>query len=59
MQTLIIKVYAENVDPMSRARLFERQISISSSVTVDYAGLEKAMRFLFGTRIVVIFELHP
>ena len=58
MLTIIIKVFAENVDPDSRARLFERRISVPSGVVVDYEGLRRSLAFMFGSKTYVVFEIH-
>lgn len=58
MLTIIVKVYAENVDPSSRARLFERQVSVPSGVSIDWDGIRRALTFLYGSKTYVVFEIH-
>lgn len=58
MLTIIVKVYAENVDPSSRARLFERRISVPSGVSIDWDGIRRTLTFLYGSKTYVVFEIH-
>lgn len=59
MYQLVVKVFADGVTTESRAKLFERMVPVPSGIAVDFEGLRKALHFLYGTRVVVVFEFHP
>lgn len=59
MFTLIVKVYAAAVCMENRKSLFERQLSVPDSLSVDYDGIKKTLHFLFGSKTIIVFELWP
>lgn len=59
MFLLVVKIFA-SPEPMRNNRpLYERQIQVSNSVGIDYDGLMKSFRFLYGLKVIIVFECHP
>ena len=59
MFTLFVKVYAAEICIQNRKTLFEREIHVPDSVAVDYDGIRKSLHFLFGSKVIIIFEWWP
>ena len=59
MFRLVVRVYACEANISKGIALYERQIDCASSVNVDYNGLTKTLLFLYGTKAVISFEIHP
>lgn len=59
MFTLVVKIFADGVPTENRKTLFERIVSVSNSVSVDYDGIRKTLQFLYGTKTIIVFELRP
>ena len=56
---LIVRVYACETNISKGIVLYERQIECTSSVNVDYQGLTRTLLFLYGTKAIISFEIHP
>ena len=53
-----IQVFS-NIDALqSRKVLFERIISVHDSISIPYQSLVDDLKFLFGSTVVVTFNVH-
>lgn len=59
MFRLVVKVYACEANMTKGISLFERQIDCPASLTIDYQGIMKTLLFLYGSKTIVTFEIHP
>lgn len=59
MFRLVVRVYACEANISKGITLYERQIDCTSSVNVDYHSLTMTLLFLYGTKAVISFEIHP
>ena len=53
MKTVVIKVFMNEVSFKFGAKVFERILTISDSISVDVSSLVGTLRFLFGSSAVV------
>jgi len=59
MFTLFVKVFAAPVCMENRKTLFEREVSVPDSLSIDYDGIRKTLQFLYGSKVIIVFELWP
>lgn len=59
MFTLILQVFACQEAMQSARPLYERQIHCANSLQVDWDSITKVMRFLYGTKAVIVFKIVP
>lgn len=59
MFLLVVKIFAAPEPMRSNRPLYERHIQVNDSVEIDYGGLMKTFRFLYGLKVIIVFECHP
>ena len=57
MSDLQIQVFLTNECKNAGKKVFERIVNISDSVAVDFSGLVRILRFLFGQKAIVSFNI--
>ena len=58
MSNLQIQVYLNHEALAAGKRLFERVVEFSDSVSIDYANIIKVLRFFFGQKSIVSFNIY-
>lgn len=58
MSNLQIQVYLNHEAKAAGKRLFERVVEYSDSVSIDYANIIKVLRFFFGQKSIVSFNIY-
>lgn len=57
MSDLQIQVFLTHECKSAGKKVFERVVSISDSVAVDFGGVVRVLRFLFGQKAIVSFNI--
>lgn len=57
MADLQIQVFLTHECMSAGKRVFERIVSLNDSVAVDFGGIVKVLRFLFGQKAIVSFNI--
>lgn len=57
MADLQIQVFLTHECKNAGKKIFERVVSINDSVAVDFSGVVKVLRFLFGQKAIVSFNI--
>lgn len=57
MSDLQIQVFLTHECMSAGKRVFERVVNISDSVAVDFSGIVRVLRFLFGQKAIVSFNI--
>lgn len=57
MAEVQIKVFLTHECMSAGKKVFERVVSISDSVAVDFVGIVRVLRFLFGQKAIVSFNI--
>lgn len=57
MSDLQILVFLNHDCKNAGKKIFERVINISDSVAVDFSGIVRILRFLFGQKAIVSFNI--
>lgn len=57
MSDLQIQVFLTQECKNAGKKVFERIVNISDSVAVDFGGLVRILRFLFGQKAIVSFNI--
>lgn len=57
MAELQIQVFLSREAKATGKKVFERIVELHSSVSVDYENVVKVMRFLFGSKSIVSFNI--
>lgn len=58
MSSLQIQVFLNHDAKAAGKRIFERVVEYSDAVSVDYSSIIKVLRFLFGTKSIVSFNIY-
>lgn len=58
MSSLQIQVYLNHDAKATGKRLFERVIEFSDSVVIDFSSIIKVLRFFFGPKSIVSFNIY-
>lgn len=58
MSSLQIQVFMNHEAKAAGKRLFERVVEFSDSVIIDYANIIKVLRFFFGQKSIVSFNIY-
>lgn len=58
MSNLQIQVYLNHEAKAAGKRLFERVVEFSDAVSIDYANIIKVLRFFFGQKSIVSFNIY-
>jgi hypothetical protein len=58
MSSLQIQVYLNHDAMAAGKRLFERVVEFSDSVVIDYSSIIKVLRFFFGQKSIVSFNIY-
>lgn len=57
MAELQIQVFLTHECKSAGKKIFERVVSMNDSVAVDFSGIVKVLRFLFGQKAIVSFNI--
>lgn len=57
MADLQIQVFLSHECKNAGKKIFERVVSINDSVAVDFSGVVRVLRFLFGQKAIVSFNI--
>lgn len=57
MADLQIQVFLTHECKSAGKKIFERVVSMNDSVAVDFSGIVKVLRFLFGQKTIVSFNI--
>lgn len=57
MSELQIQVFLNHDCKNAGKKIFERVVNISDSVAVDFSGIVRILRFLFGQKAIVSFNI--
>lgn len=57
MADLQIQVFLTHECKSAGKKIFERVVSINDSVAVDFSGVVRILRFLFGHKAIVSFNI--
>ncbi len=57
MSDLQIQVFLTHECKNAGKKVFERIVNISDSVAVDFSGIVRILRFLFGQKAIVSFNI--
>ena len=57
MTDLQIQVFLTHECKSAGKKIFERVVSINDSVAVDFGGVVRVLRFLFGQKAIVSFNI--
>lgn len=57
MADLQIQVFLTHECMSAGRRVFERIVNINDSVAVDFSGVVRVLRFLFGQKAIVSFNI--
>lgn len=57
MADLQIQVFLTHECKSAEKKIFERVVSMNDSVAVDFSGIVKVLRFLFGQKAIVSFNI--
>lgn len=57
MADVQIKVFLTHECKSAGKKIFERVVSMNDSVAVDFSGIVKVLRFLFGQKAIVSFNI--
>lgn len=57
MAELQIQVFLTHECMSAGKRVFERIVSLNDSVAVDFSGVVRVLRFLFGQKAIVSFNI--
>lgn len=52
-----IQVFLTHECKSAGKKIFERVVSMNDSVAVDFSGIVKVLRFLFGQKAIVSFNI--
>lgn len=58
MSSLQIQVYLNHDAKAAGKRLFERIVEFSDAVSIDYSSIIKVLRFFFGQKSIVSFNIY-
>lgn len=58
MSSLQIQVFLNQDAKAAGKRIFERVVEYSDAVSVDYSSIIKVLRFFFGTKSIVSFNIY-
>lgn len=58
MSSLQIQVYLNHDAKAAGKRLFERVVDFSDSVVIDFHNIIKVLRFFFGSKSIVTFNIY-
>lgn len=58
MSSLQIQVFLNQDAKAAGKRIFERVVDFSDAVSVDYSSIIKVLRFFFGTKSIVSFNIY-
>ena len=58
MSILQIQVYLNHDAKAAGKRLFERIVEFSDAVSIDYSSIIKVLRFFFGPKSIVSFNIY-
>lgn len=59
MVQLQIQVFASSRNKDEGRRLFERIKEVDDNITVDFNGIAKVLRFLYGDYCIISFNILP
>lgn len=57
MADLQIQVFLTHECKSAGKKIFERVVSMNDSVAVDFSGIVKVLRFLYGQKAIVSFNI--
>lgn len=57
MADLQIQVFLTHECMSAGKKIFERVVSMNDSVAIDFAGIVRNLRFLFGQKAIVSFNI--
>lgn len=57
MADIQIQVFLAHECKSAGKKIFERVVSMSDSVAIDFAGIVRDLRFLFGQKAIVSFNI--
>lgn len=57
MSDLQIQVFLTHECKSAGKKIFERVVSLNDSVAVDFSGIVRVLRFLFGQKAIVSFNI--
>lgn len=57
MCTLQIQVFLNEATLAANKRVFERIVSLNDACSIPYENITRALRFLFGSSIIINFKL--
>ena len=58
MSSLQIQVFSNHDAKAAGKRLFERVVEVNGSLVIDYANIIKVLRFFFGQKSIVSFNIY-
>lgn len=58
MSSLQIQVFMNHDAKSSGKRIFERVVEFSDAVSIDYSNIIKVLRFFFGQKSIVSFNIY-
>lgn len=59
MVQLQVQVFANDVAKANNRKLFERVKDVDDNITIDYNGIAKTLRFLYGNNCIISFNILP
>lgn len=57
MKYILIQVALNSETKLAGKHIFERSVSVHDDVSVDFYQIAKVLRFLFGEKSIVIFQI--
>lgn len=57
MSDLQVQVFLSHEAKNEGRKMFERIVNVSDSISVDFVCIIKALRFLYGSKAIVSFNL--
>lgn len=58
MSSLQIQVFLNHNAKAAGKRLFERVVEFSDAVSIDYSSIIKVLRFFYGPKSIVSFNIY-